>query len=99
MAVADFESYGWRIPIFLSFVLVAVGLYIRLKVAETPAFVALEETKVAEVGSPLRDAIRLHWRELLRWMFFFCGPAAIFYLIVVYSLSYITGPLGIPRSE
>jgi MFS family permease len=97
MAAADFESYGWRIPFLLSFVLVAVGLYIRLKVAETPAFVALEETKVAEVGSPLRDAIRLHWRELLRWMFFFCGPAAIFYLIVVYSLSYITGPLGIPK--
>jgi MFS family permease len=97
LAAADFESYGWRIPFILSFILVAVGLYIRLKVSETPAFVALEETQVAEVGSPLRDAIRLHWREVLRWMFFFCGPAAIFYLIVVYSLSYITGPLGIAK--
>ena len=38
MAAAAFESYGWRIPFLLSFVLVAVGLYIRLKVAETPAF-------------------------------------------------------------
>jgi MFS family permease len=97
LTAADFESYGWRIPFILSFILVAVGLYIRLKVSETPAFVALEQTKVAEVGSPLRDAIRLHWREVLRWMFFFCGPAAIFYLIVVYSLSYVTGPLGMPK--
>src|SRR6476646_4833858 len=97
LSAADFESYGWRIPFILSFFLVAVGLYIRLRVSETPAFVALEQTKVAEVGSPLRDAIRLHWREVLRWMFFFCGPAAIFYLIVVYSLSYVTGPLGMPK--
>src|SRR4051812_17817887 len=97
LAAAEFETYGWRIPFILSFILLAVGLYIRLKVSETPAFVALEETQVAEVGSPLRDAIRLHWRDVLRWMFFFCGPAAIFYLIVVYSLSYITGPLGIPK--
>jgi MFS family permease len=46
LAPADFESYGWRIPFVLSFILVAVGLYIRLKVSETPAFVALDQTKV-----------------------------------------------------
>ena len=40
-------------------------------------------------GSPIGDAIRFHWRPVLRWMLFFCGPAAIFYLIVVYSLSYV----------
>jgi MFS family permease len=97
LSPAEFESYGWRIPFLLSFVLVAVGLYIRLKVSETPAFVALEKTKVAEVGSPLRDVIRLHWPEVLRWMLFFCGPAAIFYLIVVFSLSYVTNQLGIEK--
>ncbi len=93
----DFASYGWRIPFVLSFVLVAVGFYIRLKVSETPAFLALEQSKVAAVSSPLRDAVRFHWRAVLRWMFFFCGPAALFYLIVVYSLSYITGTLGVPK--
>ena len=82
--------YGWRIPFLLSFVLVVVGVYIRLKVSETPAFVELRKTQVVQVGSPLRDALRLHWRTVLRWMLFFCGPAAIFYLIVVFSLSYIT---------
>jgi MFS family permease len=97
LAPADFESYGWRIPFLLSFILVAVGLYIRLKVSETPAFVALEQTKVVEVGSPLRDVVRLHWQPVLRWMLFFCGPAAIFYLIVVFSLSYLTNQLGIEK--
>lgn len=43
--------------------------------------------------------IRFHWRSVLRWMFFFCGPAAIFYLIVVYSLSYVTRQLGVPTQD
>src|SRR5678815_5807443 len=49
------------------------------------------------IGSPLRDVLRLHWRTVLRWMLFFCGPAAIFYLIVVFSLSYITKTLALPK--
>ena len=49
------------------------------------------------MGSPLRDALRLHWRTVLRWMLFFCGPAAIFYLIVVFSLSYVTKTLAVPK--
>jgi len=81
----------------LSFVLVIVGIYIRLRVSETPAFVALRKTEVVRVGSPLRDALHLHWRTVLRWMLFFCGPAAIFYLIVVFSLSYVTKTLGVPK--
>ena len=54
---------------------------------------------MATVSSPLRDAVRFHWRAVLRWMFFFCGPAALFYLIVVYSLSYVTGTLGVPKQD
>ena len=92
-----FDSYGWRIPFLLSVVLLVVGVYIRLKVDETPSFVAMRKTKVAQVGSPLRDALRLHYRTILRLMFFFCGPAAIFYLIVVFSLSYVTKNLGVPK--
>jgi MFS family permease len=92
-----FDSYGWRIPFLLSFVLLVVGVYIRLKVNETPAFVEMQKTKVAQIGSPLRDALHLHYKTILRLMFFFCGPAAIFYLIVVFSLSYVTKNLGVPK--
>src|SRR5579871_6337477 len=81
MSTEAFDSYGWRIPFILSFILVIVGVYIRLRVSETPAFEALRKTEVVAVGSPLRDVLRLHWRTVLRWMLFFCGPAAIFYLI------------------
>ena len=48
LAPAEFEAYGWRIPFVLSFVLVIVGVYIRLRVSETPAFVALERTKLVQ---------------------------------------------------
>lgn len=92
-----FDSYGWRIPFLLSFVLLVVGVYIRLKVDETPAFVEMRKTKAAIVGSPLRDAVKLHYKTILRLMLFFCGPAAIFYLIVVFSLSYLTKNLGVPK--
>ena len=92
-----FESYGWRIPFVLSFILVVVGLYIRLKVDETPAFVELKKTAAARVSSPLKDAVRFHYKTVLRWMFFFCGPAALFYLIVVFSLSYVTKTLEVPK--
>jgi MFS family permease len=97
MSADAFDSYGWRIPFVLSFVLIVVGVYIRLKVSETPAFVELRKTQVVKVASPLRDVLRLHWRTVLRWMLFFCGPAAIFYLIVVFSLSYITKTLAVPK--
>jgi MFS family permease len=97
MSPGAFESYGWRIPFLLSFVLIVIGVYIRLRVSETPAFVELRKTQAAQVGRPLRDALRLHGRTVLRWMLFFCGPAAIFYLIVVFSLSYITKTLALPK--
>jgi MFS family permease len=94
---ADFESYGWRIPFLISFILVLVGIYIRLRVAETPSFVQMQKSKTLAVSSPLRDAVRLHYKDILRLMLFFCGTTALFYLVVVFTLSYLTGTLGIPR--
>jgi len=97
MSPEAFDSYGWRIPFLLSFALIAIGVYIRLKVNETPAFVELRRARPARVGSPLRDVLRLHWRPVVRWTLFFCGPAANFYLIVVFSLTYLTKTLALPR--
>jgi MFS family permease len=92
-----FDSFGWRIPFLLSFALIVIGVYIRLRVTETPAFVELRRTRAVQAASPLRDVLRLHARIVVRWTVFFCGPAAIFYLIVVFSLSYITKTLELPR--
>src|SRR5579862_381227 len=93
----DFESYGWRIPFLLSFILVVIGIYIRLRVSETPAFEQPRRSNVVPVSSPLRDVVKLHYRDILRLMLFFCGPTAMFYLVVVFSLGYLTNTLGVPK--
>ncbi|VVE77768.1 MFS transporter [Pandoraea sputorum] len=93
-----FESWGWRVPFLASFVLVLLGIYIRRKVSETPAFEALKKDGQRErVSNPLGTVFKHHWRTALRLTLFFCGPAALFYLIVVFSLSYLTKQLGVPK--
>ena len=60
----DFLDWGWRVPFYLSGLLIAVGLLIRLRILETPLFVALQEqNQLAE--DPLRETLRKHWREIL----------------------------------
>jgi len=94
----DFELYGWRIPFLASFLLVILGIYIRMKVSETPAFEALRKSGTrVRAANPLGVVIRHHWKTALRLTLFFCGPAALFYLIVVFSLSYLTRNLGVPK--
>lgn len=98
LSTEQFESYGWRIPFVLSFVLVVVAIFIRLKVDETPAFVALKKAPVKQEKSPLKSALGGHYKTILRLMLFFCSPAALFYLIVIFSLSYLTKHLGLSQS-
>jgi len=97
LSPGDFESYGWRIPFLLSFILVIVGLYIRLRVAETPSFVHLKQARIDKVSRPLVDVVKFHFADIVRLMLFFCGPTAMFYLVVIFSLGYITGTLGVPK--
>jgi len=98
LSAEQFESFGWRIPFLMSFVLVVVAIFIRLKVDETPAFVALKSTPVKQVRSPLKSALSGHGKTITRLMLFFCSPAALFYLIVIFSLSYLTKHLGLSQS-
>lgn len=98
LSTQQFESFGWRIPFIMSFVLVIVAIFIRLKVDETPAFIALKKAPVVQPKSPLKSAVRSHHRTILRLMLFFCSPAALFYLIVIFSLSYLTKQLGMSQS-
>src|SRR5262245_56249388 len=60
---ADFLSWGWRVPFLLGIVLTLVGLFLRLKVLESPLFAkALAEEKPAEM--PLREVLAKHWRNV-----------------------------------
>lgn len=88
---AAFQSIGWRIPFLSSTMLVAVGLYIRLRVPETPAFLALKARQQA--AGTFLGAWQQHWREILLSAFVRAGEQAPFYIFTTFALSYGTGIL------
>jgi metabolite-proton symporter len=92
-----FLSWGWRLPFFLSGVLVLAGLWIRLSVAESPLFTEVEQTG-ATVRMPLVEVVRRHPRQLLVAMAARIGTDVAFYTFTVYSLVYVTGTVGRERS-
>ena len=90
-----FLSIGWRIPLLLSILLIFVGLYIRLRILETPSF-----TKVKQEGriasTPLRDVVRHHWREIVLSALLRSGEQAPFYIFTTFILAYGVNALKLP---
>lgn len=94
----DFETWGWRVPFLFSLVLVAVGLYVRLKVLESPEFAAVRETRtVAKL--PVLEAFRTQWREILASAFVRLSEQAPFYLFITFVLTYGTAHLKLSRGS
>lgn len=92
----DFKEWGWRIPFLGSALLVGIGLWVRLKLTETPAFAAaLAEAPPPKV--PFGELMRGHWREVLGGTFAAVACFAIFYLATAFALGYGTTKLGMPR--
>ncbi|MFM8500154.1 MAG: MFS transporter [Chakrabartia sp.] len=95
---ADFKEWGWRIPFLGSALLVGVGLWVRLKLTETPAFAeALKAAPPPRV--PLAELMRHHWPEVLGGTFAAIACFAIFYLATAFALGFGTTELGMAREE
>jgi MFS family permease len=93
---AQFIAWGWRLPFLASALLVGVGLWVRLKLTETPEFAAaLAETPPPRL--PLADLLRSHFREALAGTFAVVACFAIFYIATAFALGYGTTTLHIPR--
>jgi metabolite-proton symporter len=93
-----FETWGWRVPFLVSIVLVGVGLYVRLRVDESPAFAAVKTHK-AVVRQPVWQAIRRHPREILTSAFVRLSEQAPFYLFITFVLTYGTKELNLNRGD
>jgi len=91
-----FLDWGWRIPFLLSIFLIAVGLYIRLGILETPTFRTLVATKRVE-RQPILEAIRQHPKEIVLSAFLRMGEQAPFYIFTAFVFSYGTTTLGVSR--
>src|SRR5438270_3560465 len=92
-----FASWGWRVPFYFSIVLVGVGLYVRLRVLETPLFQRLVEQRRIE-RAPVGEVIRRNWREILQSAFLRLSEQAPFYIFTAYVFTYGTEVLKQTRN-
>jgi len=96
MSGDSFLAWGWRIPFALSLVLVAVGLYIRLGILETPVFSKLiAEQKIDR--TPMLNVIKEHPKEILLSAFARMAEQEPFYIFTAFIFSYGTGTLHVSR--
>ena len=91
----QFLSWGWRVPFLISILLVGVGLYIRLRIFETPAFSQVKESGTARL--PMVEVLKNDLRKVLIGAGIVFVTIGGFYVVVTFSLSYGTETLGIPR--
>jgi len=94
---AEFLAWGWRLPFVGSVVLVSLGLWVRLKLTETPVFAAaLAEAPPPRV--PLVEVLRDYPRQVIGGTFAVVACFAIFYLATAFALGYGTTKLGYARA-
>jgi MFS family permease len=102
MTEGQFEAIGWRIPFLLSILLVAVGVYLRYHVGETPAFMALEEARKADprrhASSTPDRSMRPHVRTIVRLLMFWAAPASCFWIVNIYSITYLADHTTLSRA-
>lgn len=92
----QFQAWGWRIPFLGSVLLVGVGLWVRLKLTETPAFAkALEEEGPSDV--PLAELFKRHLLPTLAGTFAVVACFAVFYIATAFALGYGVTALGHSR--
>jgi MFS family permease len=93
-----FLSVGWRIPFLLSVVLIAIGLWIRKQVGETPSFqrVRAEQT---EAQVPIVETFKHHWRAVIITIGAKLIETASFFIFATFTISYATNTLGYSQSS
>ncbi|WP_019549281.1 MFS transporter [Streptomyces sulphureus] len=90
---AAMEAWGWRVPFLLALPLGTIGLYLRLRLTDTPSFRALAE-RGGEPGAPVREVVTAHRKRVV-----LCGGVVVFssvgtYVLLTYLPSHLTEELG-----
>jgi metabolite-proton symporter len=94
----QFFTFGWRLPFLASAVLVLLGLYVRLTITETPVFEASMQ-RAEQVGVPMFSVLRRHTRALVSGILVCLVAFVLFYLMVVFALSWGTTALHYSREN
>ncbi len=93
----QFLSWGWRIPFLVSVLLIGVGLFIRLKILETPAFSQVKESG-NEARIPIVEVFRTYPKNVLLTMGARLSEGQIFNILAVFAITYATSQLELTRS-
>ena len=94
LTAEQFQSWGWRLPFLLSAIMVIIGLYVRLKLVETPAFQkVIDQGEVSKL--PVGRVFKTSWRPLILGTFVMLATYVLFYLMTTFTLSYGTTPATI----
>src|SRR5918997_2134689 len=96
MPEEQFLAWGWRVPFLVSIILVGVGLFIRLRIMETPAFRQVQESHT-EAQMPILDVLRTYPKNVLLAMGMRIAENGTFYILTAFVLSYITAELGLEQ--
>lgn len=97
MPEESFMAWGWRIPFLLGIVLLAVGMFIRLQITESPLFAKMSE-KGDQAKIPVIETLKRHPKNVALAMGMRFAENAGYYIFTVYSLTYATQQLGLPKS-
>ena len=98
LSEAQMQSFGWRLPFLLAAPLGLIGLYIRLKLEDTPKFKALEAAHHVP-AAPVKELFTTYWRQILIAFGVTCLNAVGFYLILSYMPTYLITELGMGQTE
>ncbi|WP_150462275.1 MFS transporter [Nesterenkonia ebinurensis] len=86
-----FLVWGWRIPFIASLIMIAVGLYVRLRIEETPVFAKALENK-EKVKAPVGEVFRKNWWEIILGTFIMLATYGLFYIMTTWIATYVVQP-------
>jgi MHS family proline/betaine transporter-like MFS transporter len=89
------HAWGWRVPFLLGALIAIFGIVARRHIGESPEM----ETKTSAAGSPVKEALRDHWRPMLRIILLILPGSVGFYMIFIYAASYLTQQMHVSTSK
>jgi len=95
----ELMAWGWRVPFLASLLLIAIGIYVRLRVAETPVFTEAVLARKKVERNPAMAALAKHPRNFMVVLGARLAENGLGYLFPVFGLSYVINTLGVAKSD
>lgn len=92
-------SWGWRLPFLASFLLIVVGIFVRMRITETPVYTEAVVKRGKVESNPAMEALRQHPRNFFVVLGARMAENGLGYFFPVFGLSYVITTLGVPKAE